>query len=115
MSDETEQYPTELWITSTLRTLIQKGLGAYVIKKGASTSGSVLLRINCLNGFSKLLTQVRDDDKIAWCPVFKTEKVEDAKIEAYILQQSGLDPDLWIIEIEDKNGHHWFEGKILDL
>jgi len=29
-------------------------------------------------------------------------------------EQASFDPDLWLIEIEDKKGRAWFPGKIVE-
>ncbi|HRK97709.1 MAG: DUF1491 family protein [Alphaproteobacteria bacterium] len=110
-SDET-RLPTSLWIDAHLRILSGQGIGYYIVNKGAFASGTLLLKISLLNGHAKLLMQVRDmDGKLGWMSAFKTELVIEQDADSYIHRAIDRDPDLWVVEIEDKQGINPFEEK----
>lgn len=106
--------PTALWVDSHLRQLNSAGMGYYVAQKGAYAGGTVLVKLNLLNGFAKVLSQIRGPDgQLGWMNALKDETVAESDADQYIRRAIDRDPDLWVIEIEDKNGVNPFEGKLL--
>lgn len=103
-----DRLPTGLWIEAQLRQLDQKAISYYIAHKGAYYSGTVLLKINSLTDGCQILTQIRDETgKPDWLAALKGEWVAETEADAYIQRAIGRDPDLWVIEVEDraKNVH----------
>ena len=101
--------PTHLIVSAQLRRLQAQGIACYIVHKGADESGTILLRSVMSNTTSKIYVQTRDiDGKQTWMDIFDTP-ADNAKVEATIAKQRKNDPDLWVIEIEDKNGKNLFE------
>lgn len=108
-----DRLPTELWVGAHLRALHARNIPVYVVRKGALASGTVMLKIVMPGKTCKLLNQSRDiDGNMGWMDMFDGEIVDEAKADAYIQRSMSRDPDLWVIEIEDKSGQNPFEGKI---
>ena len=104
--------PTGLWIEAQLRHLTEKGVPYYVVNKGAYASGTVILKLNALENGCQVLTQVRDmNGELAWMQALKTGIVAENEADAYIRRAVDRDPDVWVIEIEDRAGINPFEGK----
>lgn len=84
----------------------------YVVQRGSYASGTVLLKINFLNGACRVLNQIRGiDGQLGWMKALKEEHVAESDADGYIRRAIGRDPDLWVIEIEDRSGKNPFEGK----
>ena len=104
---------TELLISAQRRVAAREGVPLTVVRKGYGSVGTILLKINRLDGTARVLSQVRYDDELVWSPVGKADPMTERDADAYLARQAEIDPDLWIIEIEDKQGRHWFPGKIM--
>ena len=112
MSDD--RLPTDLWVSAHLRRLSAEGVPATVAHKGEAKGGTLLLKLNRLEQGCQVLSQVRDlDGALAWMAAFDGTLVAEAEAEAYIARAVKRDPDLWVIEIEHRDGWHPFEGKQL--
>jgi hypothetical protein len=105
---------TELWVQAHLRRCAAEGLFAAVLRKGDVWGGAVIVKLNLLDGTFKVLSQTRDlDGRVAWLAVQQGALLAEADATAYIDRQVKRDPDLWVIEIEDRQGRNPFEGKII--
>lgn len=109
-----DRLPTDLWVRAHLRQCSVAGIPATVARKGEPKGGTVLLKLNLLEAGCRVLTQMRDfDGKLGWLPALAGATVTEAEAESYIARAVARDPDLWVIEIEHRDGHHPFEGKVL--
>lgn len=89
------------------------GVPAMVLHRGDASRGTVLLKLNLLGAGFRVLTQTRDmDGAMGWMAALKGEVVPEGDADAYIARAVDRDPDLWVIEIEHREGWHPFEGKV---
>jgi len=109
-----DRLSTELFVQGHVRQCFSLGLTAVVAHKGDAWGGAILVKLNLLGPGCKLLTQTRDEDgEIAWLPVQAGALLSEAEADAYIARSVQRDPDLWVVEIEDRTGRNPFPGKIL--
>lgn len=83
----------------------------YIVQKGNHGSGIIMVKVNRLDGQVKLHAQERNfmTDSLEWVNIFDPEDtVEEAKADAHIRSAKDFDPDLWVIEIEDRAGRNPF-------
>lgn len=89
------------------------GAQAYVVRKGAEEAGAVFLKISRLDGKCTVLDQVRQGEgDLAWVRPLG-ESVDEARADAYFEKQMRFDPDLWIVEIEDREGRAFVDEPIV--
>ncbi len=110
-----DTFPTRLLISAQIRAASVHGVTITVMRKGDPDSGSILLKINRLDGMVELLGQVWMDDERVWTPLQSPSVLAEAEAEALAAEAAENDPDLWIVEVEDKQGRSWFPGKIVDF
>lgn len=106
-----DRLPVDLVINATIRTAAKEGVPITIVKKGDRSSGSIVLKINRLDGTAHLWSQVRMDEELVWCPLGATDPLPEPEADQLMHKQAAFDPDLWLIEIEDKQARPWFAGK----
>jgi hypothetical protein len=100
-----------LWVAAYLRTRAAEGVPGVVARKGDETSGSVLVRIDLLDGRSRIFSASYGiDGARIWMPALKDDPASDSDVEAYIARSISRDGDLWVVEIEDRTGEPKLEG-----
>ena len=109
-----ERLPTEVWVKAHIRRCLAEGVPVTVARRGEPHGGILLLKLNQLERGCRLLSQTRDlDGRIAWLPALKGALVAEDEADGYIARAVERDPDLWVVEIEHRDGWHPFEGKEL--
>jgi len=101
-----------IWVAAYLRRCNVEGVFAAVRRRGAEEAGAVFIKVNRLDGTATLygpapqtaFDEVRPADR-AFVPVVGAkEPAADAEIEKYLAREIRFDPDVWIVEIEDRAG-----------
>lgn len=93
------------WVDAYLARLRAFDIAAFVVAHGDDTGGAVLVKLNTLDGRAILFQRSFDlmSGARAWAELVAGL---DADIEASIVRQRGFDPDVWVIEVEDRAGRH---------
>ncbi len=95
--------PTHVWVEAEVRRLSSDGIGVYVTSRGDKTGGMVLQKINNLCGQCLLFGLQRDLlGRLVWVNPLQDDMVPESEADAYIKRALSRDPDLWVIEIEDR-------------
>ncbi|MCH2248507.1 MAG: DUF1491 family protein [Cognatishimia sp.] len=95
----------EFWVSAYLNRLRLYEIPAFVVTHGDDTAGAVLVKLNTLDGNAKALQRSFDlmSGERAWMVL--AEGIE-ADVDAALAKQRSFDPDLWVIEVEDRQGRH---------
>lgn len=107
------ELPTELTVNAYTRIAAREGVPITVLRRGSDASGTIILKINRLDGSARVLTQIRYGDELVWSPVGRSDPMPEKDADKYLEGQARIDPDCWFLEIEDKQGRAWFPGKIM--
>lgn len=108
-----ERLPTRLWVMAHIRAADAQGVTMMVLRKGDPDRGTVVLKLNRLDRSFSVLVQVREEDRLSWSRGTGPDPVDEATADAYIARQTRYDPDVWVIEVEDRQGRPWFEGTVV--
>jgi hypothetical protein len=112
--------PTELWVKAYLRQLTSAGLFATVACHGDDDLGAVFVKVNRLDGTAVLLGPAPEsldgsqDRALAaggrrFVVMHKAATLPEADAERQIAQARSFDSDVWVIEVEDRQGRHGLE------
>jgi hypothetical protein len=94
---------TDFWVRAYLRRLEIAHIPAFVTARGDATAGAVLVKCATLDGRARAFQRSFDlmTGGRAW--VALTEGAE-GEVDQAVRRQRGFDPDLWVIEIESREG-----------
>lgn len=85
-----------------------------VVKKGHEDAGTILLKLNRGSAGCEVFSQVRDlDGALAWFRATGPALVAEAEADQLIARETGFDPDVWVLEIEDPKGLYALDGPIV--
>jgi hypothetical protein len=102
-----------LWVAAYLRRCQIEGSAAVVLRRGAEEAGAIFIRICRLDGTSELFgpapqsaLELGAGDRI-FVACLRPQPAPDAEIDAYLARETKFDPDLWILEVEDRAGRNF--------
>jgi hypothetical protein len=109
-----DRLPTHLWVMAEVRRCNGQGIPVVLARRGERIGGMVLLRLNRLEAGSLLLNEARDfEGRLGWMPALGGRLVPEDEAQSYIDRAVKRDPDLWVVEVEDRLGRNPFEGRML--
>jgi hypothetical protein len=105
-----------IWVAAYLRRCQAEGAYGAVRRRGADEAGAIFIKINLLDGTADLygpapqaaFEQAQPTDR-AFSPCLKTSPAPEADAEAYLAREIRFDPDVWIVEIEDRQGRPFLD------
>jgi hypothetical protein len=105
---------TGIWVSAQVRICDRNFIPATVVRRGDPDSGTVLLKLNRFEEGVTVYTQASSTtDTPAWSRGTGPKPVTEAEADAYIERQVKYDPDVWVLEIEDRKGQYKMDGKIV--
>jgi hypothetical protein len=115
MSERTPRLASELFVKSCLRRADLEGMPLVVLHKGDPTSGAILVKLNRRELGCTVLAETQSiDGKRSWFRGTGPEWVEETVADDYVRRHRRRDPDLWVIEIEDRAGRLPFDAPVIE-
>lgn len=105
---------SDLWVSALIRRAELGGAFATVVRRGDERAGTVLVKaFDTRNRRARLYTEAfgPDGDRLWIQPVVSELESE---LDAYIQRQIAYDSDLWVVEIEDRDGRHFITETVAD-
>lgn len=101
--------PTSLWAEALIRRASVGGASAFVLQKGDAERGDVLVKLAHLDRTARLFAPFMDLDgsRIFLDLIAQGIGPSEHDIDEYVARARSRDADLWVIEIEDRDGRHF--------
>ena len=107
---------SSIWISAYLRRCQHEGAYALVRRRGAEEAGAIFVKINRLDGTADLygpapqsaFDEAHPADRL-FAACFAAQPAPDAEIESYLSRQLRYDPDIWVVEVDDRGGRHFLD------
>lgn len=98
-----DRLTAEFWVHAYLTRLRLADIPAFVTSHGDATAGAVVVKSNTLDGQARAFQRSFDLTTGARVWMVLAEGAE-RDVDAVLHRQRKSDPDLWIIEVEDRAG-----------
>ena len=98
-----------IWVAAHLRRARGMGHMAVLVKRGAEEAGAIYVRAILPGGLARLFgpppgANYKDTGEKRWACPLGFDPVAEAKTDEYIARQQKYDPDIWLLDIEDRTG-----------
>ena len=105
-----------IWVAAYVRRCHIEGAFAAVRRRGAEEAGAIFVKLNRLDGTAEIYgpapqTAFEDSHPTdrAFTAGLPAQPAPEADVEAYLARQIRFDPDVWIVEVEDRAGRHFLD------
>jgi hypothetical protein len=105
---------SDIWVHALIRRVELAGSFATLARKGDARGGAVLVKtLNRKTGEARLWAEATSGEgESVWMrPLASTL---EADIDAYIARAARIDPDIWVVEIEDADGRRFLTETVED-
>jgi hypothetical protein len=111
-----------IWVAAYLRRCSTEGVFAAVRRRGSEEAGAIFIKVNRLDGTGTLygpapqavFDEARPAERMFSAIVGREPPAVEAELEARLVKETRFDPDLWIVEIEDRAGRNFLDGAVHD-
>ncbi|HEX4078808.1 MAG TPA: DUF1491 family protein [Rhizomicrobium sp.] len=102
-----------IYVKALIRRAEVAGASAYVVHRGGEEAGALLLKLARPDRSCTVLSQARrGEGELVWIkPLGETS--DEAAAAKYFEKQLRYDPDLWIVEIEDREGRAFVDEAVV--
>jgi hypothetical protein len=109
-----------IWVAAYLRRCNAEGAFAVVRRRGAEEAGAVFIVVNRLDGNATLygpapqavFDEAQPSDRMFTAMTGGQTPAPEADIDARIAREVKFDPDIWVVEVEDRAGRHFLDQLI---
>ena len=101
----TARLVTSFWVQAYLTRLRLNDIQAFIVAHGDDNAGAVLVKLSTLDGKAAAWQRGFHPESGArqWVELLAGDESE---VDQTIARQRGFDRDLWVIEVEDRQGRH---------
>ena len=104
-----ERLPTRLWVEALIRRAEVAGASGFIVQHGDDSRGDVLVKVARLDGTAAayIPSMGMDGDRIFMNLSAQGVGPEEREVDDYVARARKRDSDLWVVEIEDREGRHF--------
>ncbi len=103
---------SDFWVSAYLRRCGVEGVEAVLRKRGAAEAGAIFVKVDHLDGTASLYGPapqlfVEDSDERLFAPIL--QGVMPLDVEERMTKEQRFDSDLWLVEVDDRQGRHFLD------
>jgi hypothetical protein len=101
---------SDIWVAAYLRRVTARGDYAVLRRRGAAEAGAIFVVVDKLDGRVALFAPAPSElGERQWFRAHPDEWTHPAAIEARLEREQRFDPDIWVVAVETRGGHHGLE------
>jgi hypothetical protein len=110
---------SEIWVKAYLRRCQAEAVPVVIVRRGDAAAGAIFISVDqldgtvCLYGPAPAGLSGGETDR-RWVRCLGVEAVASAEAGLYLARQLEFDPDLWILEVEDRKGRHFLGDDVVE-
>lgn len=109
-----ERLPTKVWVDALVRRVQVAGAAAFVLQRGDESRGDVLIKVSDLQGGARVYAPRTSMEGERIFVDLASQNIGPAETDAddYVRRARERDTDLWVVEIEDRDGRHFLTERV---
>ena len=109
-----ERLPSRLWVEALVRRAEVAGASGFIVQRGDDARGDILVKVARLDGTAAVYTPSMDmeGDRIFLNLAAQGIGPEERQVDEYVARARQRDSDLWVVEIEDRQGRHFLTERV---
>lgn len=108
---------SDIWVKAYIRTCAANGAHAVVVRHGDNDAGAIYIKIARLDGTAAAFGPApagwdgaASDRK--WTKLTRDSTSPERDVDHLLARHAEYDPDLWLVEVEDRQGRHFLDSWI---
>lgn len=101
-----------IYVQALIRRCETAGAAAYLLRRGSEEAGAVFIKLNRLDGTLTVLSPAQRGEERVWTRPLG-DAADEPRCADYFAKQIRFDPDIWIVEIEDRAGRAFVDEPIV--
>ncbi len=103
---------SEIWVKAYLRRCTVNGAMAVIVRHGDDDAGAIFLKVLHRGRTASLYVPAPagldgSDFERRWVAGLSGKVLPEDDIDRYLSKEASFDSDLWIVEVEDRDGRHF--------
>ena len=106
---------SDIWVSAYLRRCATEGVTAVLRRRGAAEAGAIFVKVDRLDSSATLYGPApptedlpRGVDRL-FTRLHASETLPPGEIEERLARERRFDPDIWIVEVEDRAGRSFLD------
>ena len=110
---------SEIWVSAYLRRCQAAFVQAVVVRRGDAAAGAIFISVDLLDGtvclYGPAPTGLTGSGTFrGWVRCLEGAAVSQEDAKAFLARQLDFDSDLWIVEVEDREGRHFLDDALVE-
>ena len=104
-----ERLPTKVWVDALVRRAQVEGASAFILQRGEESRGDVIVKVADLSGGARAYAPRTSMEGTRVFVDLAAQGIgpDELEVDAYVSRARDRDRDLWVVEIEDRDGRHF--------